>query len=353
MDCTIIPPGLHAKVRNLQYERSVGSTSVLETCFDAPVTLDATSSETTTSSSDINSTHSQALRSSGGETNKHAYIPNQRSLPAVSTGPSQIFPTHTPARIVGIETDSETNHETYKVVKAVGAYVVGQQHLNVSPKDIAKFVSASELERFEYELAQQRAEQEEVDRRARIAQLVYRKRAGRPRQALRNQSPTSSAKNEESAVARQSSSLPNEHGSTLTVGEVPGAKQSSLLSKTVRRPHNRETLMPNMLRRDQNRLGSSSSSRGSAKDVQGKTIADIPTSHPETSSEEEIYEVEKIIDDKMVDGERVYIVKWSGYDEFTEEPSENLETAQVLVGEYWAMKVKRSSYQDAELAMSD
>jgi len=55
---------------------------------------------------------------------------------------------------------------------------------------------------------------------------------------------------------------------------------------------------------------------------------------------EEVYEVEAVLSDKLLDDGRFYEIKWVGYSETTWEAQDNLADATKLVGEYWKQKNK-------------
>merc|ERR1712064_82155 len=61
----------------------------------------------------------------------------------------------------------------------------------------------------------------------------------------------------------------------------------------------------------------------------GKPAPDDP--EEELQSEEEEYEVEKVIKKRTRKGKNEYFVKWKNYDETTWEPLENLENAKNLI----------------------
>jgi hypothetical protein len=67
-----------------------------------------------------------------------------------------------------------------------------------------------------------------------------------------------------------------------------------------------------------------------------------------SAEEEDGYPIEKVLDDKTVDGVRYFKVKWEGYpdSEATWEPEQNLEGSQELVDEYLAGKAAASDVSE-------
>jgi len=64
----------------------------------------------------------------------------------------------------------------------------------------------------------------------------------------------------------------------------------------------------------------------------------VPNALPMGAEEE--YEVEAVLNDKLLDDGRFYEIKWVGYAETTWEAQDNLADATKLVGEYWKEKNK-------------
>lgn len=62
----------------------------------------------------------------------------------------------------------------------------------------------------------------------------------------------------------------------------------------------------------------------------------IPLKHDNDDSSDNIYEVDKIIDSKVVNGKRVFLVSWKGYDdsENTWEEEENLKNCKESINAY-------------------
>lgn len=60
----------------------------------------------------------------------------------------------------------------------------------------------------------------------------------------------------------------------------------------------------------------------------------------DSDTTDDIYEVERILDDRKKDGKVLFKVRWEGYgsEEDSWEPNENLLTCQELVNRYWVEK---------------
>jgi len=70
--------------------------------------------------------------------------------------------------------------------------------------------------------------------------------------------------------------------------------------------------------------------------------------------EEDEYEVEKVVDKRIVKGKTQYLIKWKGFDEVdnTWEPDENLECPE-LIADYESTLTKKSNGKEKELIKED
>ena len=301
----------------------------------------------------------------------------RRPLPTVTRTAPNVSPSYGTSHILDIHTDSETKQEQYIVVKTLGAYDNRKQYeIRVPPQTILKYVSIAELERFENELAQIRAEQEKADYRARLVEAISRDKARSESTSvpLTKIQKTSFRKKNTSHSDQSSSRSRSTPWSRSYLQHQPPENLTGLLDP-IQQPQ--ETSEASSSRTY--RIATSSRSKGDATEEDEKqseledTVKESPdditftlggqyknldalsnanlrqkkadSDHQDIlvvqdSENEEIFEVEKIIGDKIVDGERVYVVKWVGDDETTEEPSANLEGAQDVVGDYWTMKAR-------------
>jgi hypothetical protein len=69
----------------------------------------------------------------------------------------------------------------------------------------------------------------------------------------------------------------------------------------------------------------------------------VPAAIALEDGEEDEYEVEAVLDSRLVRGQRQYLVRWKGYGQFddTWEPAANLQNAQDKVKEFEEKKTKR------------
>lgn len=289
--------------------------------------------------------------------NLSSHTPARRPLPTVSATPPTFSPSYGIARIVGLETDPLTKHENYKVVKPAGAYISGTHLVHVAPRHILKHVSASELENFECQLAHDRSEREKADRRARLTPAKRRGPGRPPKHAAHRDravdSPAAADDEDVEVVVVGRKRSPRDAGFSESRSRSKSARFMDVASRSrtsSEQAHgslaSQGSLSPSRRRIRDSRASSAAKESPASSKGKGKAPLDPPLLEPSPSAEasseeeEEVYEVEEILADKLVDGERVYIVKWVGFDGTTEEPTENLLDAQEAVGEYWAAKAR-------------
>ncbi|KAL9091720.1 MAG: hypothetical protein Q9159_001235 [Coniocarpon cinnabarinum] len=268
-------------------------------------------------------------------------------------------------------TDPLTNLEHYVIRDSAGRVST------VPTSAILRHVSAAELERFDCKQAELRAEEEEIGRRALIANHTEKRRPGRPPKREHYEDTEDSRKDcgntciSSSRFASNDTTTPASHTSHLAdltekhelardsqtfalkknSPSVPsGGNHGERTNKRARFPsaitvskqycsdlsHNK--LPPNSIHQDLK--PSPRSSEFSAPDSSSHRQL---SESPDQAIDDEVYEVEAIQSDHVIDGKQYYITKWVGYDDTTEEPAENLSSAQDVLREYWFRR-SRSEY---------
>lgn len=133
----------------------------------------------------------------------------------------------------------------------------------------------------------------------------------------------------------------NREFSNTSVSNIASASASAskpvvLASDTVSTPKKRGRGRPSKKASSPVRVPPTQEQKGKARVTISNSL--VPAAIPADEISNDVYEVEAVINDRLIDGVRLYKVKWAGYTDTTWEMPDALGDAGELVGEYWAAK---------------
>jgi len=312
----------------------------------------------------------------------YTYVPNRFPLPTVGNEPLQDSPTFGRAQIKS-QGIAEDQHHFYVVISIKGGKIVAERRVPV--EDILKHVSPAQLDAFERKIDAYEAEVLAIVNRNERAERIATHQSVRsvPRVVIpvAESSNGQSRSQEEGSIAASTSdqvaeaSDATEQSKALIMaaalensdGGPPPSKR-----RRVGRPRREQTKGAVSQFRDEKdtftkvatstvntrspALESTLKRRGRQPEISFNSPKRVPASAPKGKAHktetaavvvkvdpvetEEIYEVEEILDHKVVDGVPYYRVKWLGYgyEEATWEGMDNLEDAEDIIQEYLAKK---------------
>lgn len=325
------------------------------------------------------STNSRPASSASSSIDQYTYQPHQHPVPCLSSRPSHTSPSYGKWHIDSSVIDERSGREFYVLIASnprahnpsTGTSIVPsirtssqrsrpvsaarstsnpnldlsikvEQTLRVAVQDITLHVSAAELESYELGEHRRRSAEEELQRLLELSAAANRWRYGH---SAANDDAESDASTGVNLYAPKKSSL--KRGSTAASDQSAAKRQHTgvgTFKGTGTGGHwkvkREEKARQERLARAQEAAAQEEKVRAERK---GKTNAKQQQPVEQQEEEEEApYEVEGILADWTDErsGTRIYMVKWQGYDDPTEEPEENLEGSEEILQEYEDRKTR-------------